>query len=490
VGKIVLINPNSRKTAYQGLADKLAAFEPPIWAGLMATFVRKHGHEAVIVDSNVWQHTPEETAKTVVDIKPNVAAIVVYGHHPSASTQNMPGAGAAAKAIQEADPKLDIIMVGGHVASLPEQTLREEAVDYVATGEGLHAIVDLLNGRRQGSVRGVVYKDLMDHIRKTVEPPLVMDVSQEMPMVAWGLLPMDKYRAHNWHCFGGKSREPYAAVYTTLGCPYHCHFCCIQAPFKRGEAAGGLPPMANSYRRWEPELVVDQLELLADKYGIKNIKIADEMFVLHPVHVESICDGIIERKLDLNIWAYARVDTVRDKMIDKLKAAGFNWLGFGIESAAESVRDAADKSFTQDEMFKTLEKVRKAGINIGANYIFGLPGDTFDTMQQTLDLAIEINAEYANFYSSMAYPGSKLYDDAIKNGWQLPKSWGGYAQHAFDATPLPTGSLSAQEIVRFRDNAFNAYFNNKRYLQMMEQKFGSVVVQEIKSMCIHKLQRQ
>ena len=124
---------------------------------------------------------------------------------------------------------------------------------------------------------------------------LVMDLDAEMRGCAWDLLPMSRYRAHNWHCFGNLPRQPYAAIYTTLGCPYHCSFCCIQAPFKNGEKVLGLGPAVNSYRFWSPDRVVDEIDHLVEVYGIRNIKLADEMFVLNERHVVGICDRLIER---------------------------------------------------------------------------------------------------------------------------------------------------------------------------------------------------
>ena len=275
-----------------------------------------------------------------------------------------------------------------------------------------------------------------------------------------------------------------------MGCPYHCTFCCIQAPFKTGEKELGLKESVNSYRFWGPEAVGTQIDKLVHRYGVRNLKIADEMFVLNPKHVAGICDFIIERGYDLNIWAYARVDTVKDGMVDKLKRAGFNWLGFGIESASERVRDDVDKGFTQDLIFRTLEKVRGAGINVAANYIFGLPEDDTASMQETLDLAMELNAEYANFYCAMAYPGSALYTVALKTGWPLPEKWSGYSQHSVDTVPLPTKHLSASQVLRFRDQAFQTYFTNPVYLNMITRRFGVKTAEHIREMVAHKLVRK
>ena len=239
--------------------------------------------------------------------------------------------------------------------------------------------------------------------------PLLKELDSEMPGMAWDLLPMEKYRAHNWHCFGHLQRQPYASLYTTLGCPFRCHFCCIQAPFRNGERVLGYREGINSYRFWSPEAVIAEIEKLVTRYGVRNIKIADEMFVLNRNHVHTICDQIIERGYDLNIWAYARVDTVQDEeTLEKLRRAGLSWLAFGIEAGSDRVRDDVHKGFERDRIFSTLEKVRRCGINIGANYIFGLPEDDLETMQATLDLALDLNGELANFYCAMAYPGSSF----------------------------------------------------------------------------------
>ena len=491
---LLLVNPGDRRKVYQSLGDDLVAIEPPVWAGLMATFVRCRGISVDILDANAEGLGPDETAERIEEMNPLLTAVVVYGHQPSASTQNMPAAGAVCKAIKAQELKCKVMLVGGHVAALPEQTLREEEADFVCGGEGLHTLVELVESLKVSQQDYTKVSDLWywdgKEVRSNPSAPIVQDLDQEMPGMAWDLLPMNRYRAHNWHCFGHLERKPYAALYTTLGCPYHCSFCCIQAPFKSGEQVLGMKESVNSYRFWSPEKVIDQIDILVNKFGVRNIKIADEMFVLNPKHVSGICDLIIERGYDLNIWAYARVDTVRANLVDKLKQAGVNWLAFGIEAASARVRDDVEKGFGQNDIYRTLEKVREAGINVGANYIFGLPEDDMDTMQETLDMAIEINAEYANFYSTMAYPGSALYNVALRDGWELPETWGGYSQHSFDTRPLPTKHLPASEVLRFRDHAFQVYFNSPRYLDMVAGKFGPETAQHIRVMTEHELERK
>src|SRR3989338_3391906 len=225
----VLINPGSRAHVYQVLGAELAAIEPPVWAGLMATYLGRRGHSVVIIDAEAEELTPDQVAHRVQELKPLLAAVVVYGHQPSASTQNMTAAGALCTAIKQRDPEQSVLLVGGHVAALPERTMEEEDADFVCSGEGPITLLELVQALTSSrpdfsTVRGLLYRQ-DGQIQRTPAAPLVKDLDGEMPGLAWDLLPMEKYRAHNWHALNGLKRQPYAAIYTTLGCPYHCSFC-------------------------------------------------------------------------------------------------------------------------------------------------------------------------------------------------------------------------------------------------------------------------
>jgi anaerobic magnesium-protoporphyrin IX monomethyl ester cyclase len=493
---VLFVNPGGHRRIYQNLTNDLAAKEPPIWAGLLATFQRLRGHSVQILDANALDLDGAQVAAVVQELRPRLVVVVVYGHNPNASTFVMPGAGDVCTAIAAASPAQPLLLVGGHVAALPERTLREENVHFVANGEGAFTIHELVEALRAGGgaadlakVRGLLWWD-GDAVRTNAPAPLVRDLAREMPGMAWDLLPMARYRAHNWHCFGRASRAPYAALYTTLGCPFACTFCCIQAPFKSGEAAAGFDPSLNSYRRFDPDHVVAQVTNLVDQHGIRNFKIADELFLLDKKHVARICDGLAALRADLNLWAYARVDTCRDlELLERMRGAGVRWLALGIESASERVRGDVDKGYRPEAIAKAVGLVQQSGIHVMANYIFGLPEDDLASMRLTLDFAKELGSEFANFFSAMAYPGSQLYRDAVARGWPLPASWSGYSQHSKDCLPLPTRHLTGPQVLAFRDAAFREYFDRPEYRALVARTFGEATVREVQAMVGEPLAR-
>ncbi len=485
---LLIICPGNNRLIYQDLAKEYAAIEPPIWGGLLANFARKLGFGVGLIDQEAEGLNSDQIAGRALEARPRLTAIVVYGQQPSASTQNMTMGKEIASKLRAAAPELKTILLGGHPSSLPERTLQDNEVDFVCQGEGpttleaLLQISDLGDASQLRKVPGLWYRQDGKPAFTTQAAVIPQEeLAERLPGMAWDLLPMDAYRAHNWHCFGNiNQRKPYASIYTSLGCPFRCTFCCINAPFGR-----------STIRCWDPQFVLKELDLLATKYNVKNVKIADEMFVLNESHLLQLCDGIIERGYDFNFWAYARVDTVKERFLEKLKKAGFNWLCLGIESGSKHVRDGVQKGrFKEEDIRAIVRKIQDHGIYVLGNYIFGLPDEDYDSMQATLDLAIELNCEMANFYSGMAYPGSQLYNIAVEKGWRLPEQWHDFSQHSFEQMPLPTEHVTAGEVLAFRDKSWQVYFTNPRYLSRVREKFGQEVVDHLQKLSTFTLRRK
>lgn len=490
---ILFINPGNHKRTYQDLSKEYTAIATPVWTLLLANYTRKRGYTTAIYDVNVEGWDDEGTAKEVLGkYNPELVVMMVYGHNPSASTQTMPAAGKIARDMKSYNKDILIAMGGTHPSALPERTLLEEAIDYVIQGEGAYQIeglLKLIKGKESiKNINGLWYKH-GGIIANTTPSPIIKDLDKELDDYAWDLLPdINNYRAHNMHCFHDfdKStqndfsdiRTPYVAMNTSLGCPYSCHYCCINAIFEKP-----------GIRYWSLEKVFSWFDTLVNKYKVKNVRFDDELFILSPQRVERFCDIMIERGYDVNIWVYGRVDTIRESLLKKLKKAGVNWICLGIESGNDRVRNAVNKNIKKN-IKDTVRMIQTNGIYVLGNYMFGLPEDDINTMNDTLQLAIDLNCEFANFYSVMAYPGSKLYKWASGYESYLPKKWNGFSQLGYETQPLPTKYISAKEVLRFRDEAFHKYHADDRYLNMIENKFGEKVKKHLEKLLNVKLRRK
>lgn len=458
---IVFIRPNAKQKLYQALDDyNLTAIEPPLWSALLAAYTRSHGLDVGIVDFEANANTSQ-----VFDAK--YCVIVVSGSNPSASTMQMSGVAELIRGIRHyGSPK--IVLYGLHPSALPQETLHETDADFVIVGEGFRELVDLV--QKGCSYKGIFYTQKLINLNA-------------LPMPAWDLIDLSNYRAHNWHCFNDiENRAPYGVIYTSLGCPFDCAFCVIHTMFCNKRVV--------RYR--SPDEVVAEIRYLVS-CGVRNIRIIDEMFTLNKQHVADICNKLLASGVNpdgLNMWAYARVGTVDQELLNLMRKAGIRWVCYGFESGSQRVLDDCAKGTKIDDVLSTVRMTRQASIHINANWLFGLPEDDLVSMNETLTLAKTINAEWANFYCAMAYPGSKLYKQALKEGWQLPASWEGYSQYSYSCLPLSTFHVSAGTVLAFRDQAFQSYFNRPEYLEMITQKFGKETALHIKKMCAVRLKRK
>lgn len=502
---VLFINPDSSAKAYQDLSKVYSAIEPPTWALLLAESCRSKGFGVGILDCDAERLSLEESVRRIEDSAPRLVVFVVYGQNPNSGTTSMIGAFELARALKESNPGLPICFVGSHTSALPMEVLANDCVDIVLLNEGVYALHNLLRsnlGTDLPHIKGIGHKQrgpagfpvpTLNPVQHVV-PQERMD--EDMPGYAWDLLPyrekpLDLYRAHFWHAeFDHDKRTPFAAIYTSLGCNFGCDFCMINIVNRVDNSEGINASHSRGMRFWSPAWVSREMSKLADM-GVRTLRISDEMFFLNRKYYEPVLQQAIARGFGFNMWTYSRVDTVRKDMLELFKRAGVNWLALGVEAGNQLVRQEVSKgSFQEVNIREVCEKINDADINIISNYIFGFPEDTLDTMQETLELALELNTEMANMYPCQALPGSPMFHIARKNGWALPDAYEGYAFLSYESQPLPTKHISSAEVLRFRDEAWQTYFTNPAYLDLVENKFGLQQRKNIEDMAAIRLKRK
>ncbi len=478
---ILFINPHSSTKAYQSLSKDYSAKEPPTWALLLAQTCLKNNYKAHILDSDAERHSLDESLDSIKYLAPKICCFVLYGQNPNSGTTSMIGASELASAIKDSNINTKVLFVGSHVSSLPDEVLSEDFVDFVLINEGVYGLLDLLKTNLKDDLdkcQSLGYKIDGKNIfskKSTLVPNDRMDI--DLPGYAWELLPkdnhpLDKYRAHYWHSYFKHDNEKFVSIYSSLGCMFACNFCMINILNRTNLDDSTDASSFKGMRFWSPEFFLSELEVLHD-LGVKHIRLADEMFFLNRKYYIPILQGIIDRGFNFNFWAYARVDTVREDQLELFKKAGVNWLALGIEAGSQTVRQSIEKGRFRDMNVREIVKLIKAyDINVLGNYIFGFPEDTLETMNETLDLALELNCEHANFYACQALPGSPLYTNAIKNNLEVPKKYEEFAFLSYECKPMPTNYVGAKEVLKFRDEAWHKYFENPNFLNLIENKFG------------------
>tara|TARA_R110002110_G_scaffold176155_5_gene380128 strand:+ start:11378 stop:12907 length:1530 start_codon:yes stop_codon:yes gene_type:complete len=502
---VLFIAPSNSEGVYQDLAKDYAGIEPPTWACLLAESCRSVGHSVAILDTHAEGLTLDESASRVKDANPRLICMVVYGQNVNAGTTTMSGAIALSEKIKQIGVTIPISFIGSHVQALPLQTLQKEpSVDIVFTNEGVYALRNLLSQEIRldnlQNVLGIGYRvggQPVLNLPEKIVPQERMDL--DLPGYAWDLLPFkekpfDLYRCPMWHAeYDHTTRSPYAAVFSSLGCMFKCEFCMINIINRSDNDPIGVAGNYNVMRFWSTEFVLKQFDKLI-QMGVENVRIIDEMFLLNKKYYVPLCEGLIERGYGekLRMWAYSRIDTIRQPEVLKLvRAAGIRWLGLGIESGDRNVRLEVSKGKFEDvDIHKVVQQVEAADINVGANFIFGLPTDTLASMQSSLDLALDLAPTMANFYSAMALPGSQLYKNAATDGAPLPEDYEGYSWHSYNTLPLLNRQLTAAEILKFRDEAYQIFHTSPKFLEKIRQKYGDQAVENIVQNTKIKLKRK
>ncbi len=501
---ILFINHGSQKTIYQDLSHKFTAIEPPTWSLLLAQSCRAKGFSVAILDCDAERLTYQEAVERIKYINPRLACFVTYGQNPNSGTTNMEGATNVARMLKD-ESDMRVMFIGSHTSALPHEVLAYDFVDFIAINEGVYTLHELLKFDLDemvfsdaDSVPGLGYKGggkaFLNGGR--IVPQERMDI--DLPGYAWDLLPyknkpLDLYRAHFWHAeFDHAKQTPFASLYTSLGCRFKCSFCMINILNRKSTEPGAVSSDTNVMRFWSPELMVKEFDTLTSM-GVTSIRLSDEMFFLDKRYFEPLLTQLAAKDYakDIRMWAYSRVDTVREKYLELFRSAGVKWLALGIEAANQNIRREASKGSFEDVDIRDIVKLtRDSGINVISNYIYGFPHDTEETMKQTEDLALELNTEMMNAYPCMALPGSPLYWEALGKGMPLPTKFSEWSFLSYDSRPMATDFVSAADVIRQRDGAWERYFNRPEYLDLVEKRFGMVARNNIQEMAKIKLKRK
>lgn len=477
--EIVLASVNAKAALYAATADEFSAIAPNIHLGMLAAYLKSLGLPVRVIDCEPEGVTMNQLAEIIARDVPTMFGVICTGANPSSSTMTMAGVVKFFNESWKEIPGTTTFIWGPHPTVLPELTLKQTGVDYIVRGEGFETIPRLYqsmttDSKELSSIPGLAYFAGGEY-HQTVEPPLFKDMS-DLPPIDYDVMKPSGYRAHNWHCFGDmENRSPYMIVWTSFGCPFSCSFCCVNNLF--------FGKRIQRFRKIE--LAVDEISLLYEKYGVRNFRIFDELFVVRQDRVDEFCDRLEAKGYpDLNMWCYAREDTVTKQILNRLRKVGMNWISYGFESANPAVM-AALKKGSGGNTDSVIRMTQDAGLSICADVMFGAPGEDMDAMKRTYDFLTHYNFEWGNMYPFFAYPGTQYFDPATP-----PKSWDTYSLYGYECAPAGTEFLTPAQVLKFRDDSFINYHSRPEYLEMIERKFGNDTRAHIERMTAVPLRRK
>ena len=425
--------------------------EYPIYLAYTAAVVEQAGFEVSFIDAIMDELSIEAFAQQVHDLGPRLALL-------ETSTPSIAFDLETAAAIKALSPETFVALMGSHVTYFDRQTVAENpAVDAVIRGEFEYTAADLARtleashgpltspGQRLEGVLGLTYRDATGDIRVNPARPLFEPLDQ-MPFPARHIIKGEGYRAGIYS--GG---HPTAMV-SSRGCPYRCTFCLWPDTM-----------YGHNFRARSAVNVVDEIEEAVRTYGHDEIYFDDDTFTIDRQRVMDICRLIQERGLEQEMeWiAQCRVDTVDREMLEAMKAAHCGYILFGVESGSPQMLKKMKKGITLDKIRSAFKLTREVGIKTQAFFLFGMPGDTQETIRETMDLAKEINASSTQFAIAIPHPGTALYEECRANGWLTSEDW---ADYTAESSLIETPWLTAEEVEEARLRAYREYYYRPRFI--------------------------
>jgi len=411
---------------------------------LIAAVLEKEGHQVTVVDANVLGLQPEEIVYRVTD-----ADVVGL----TAMTPTVNTAASIAHYIKQANSNSTVILGGAHAILLPEETLATiPEVDVIVRGEGEETIIDLLRALEHkqplSKIQGISYRQ-DGKVISTDARSAIVDLDS-LPFLAYHLLPMRGYRPHPPH---GRAL-PFAAIITSRGCPYRCSYC-------------SKPVFGDNYRGQSSKRVVDEIAYHKRKFGIKEFAFYDDVFTLDKQRAYAIADEIIERGLKIDWTCETRVNLVDKELLRYLKQAGCYSIAYGIESGSQEIVNTLNKDITLEQAEEAVSLSREVGLQTIGYFMIGSPGESPETIRQTIQFAKNLKLDFAQFSITIPLPGAKLYKLYIdgRKGESIPWESFVYADFKKSITPIfESNQLNKDDIQKWIKRAYKEFYLRPSYI--------------------------
>lgn len=455
--KVFVINPPFKaqygkfsRESRSPAVTKSGALYYPLWLIYAAAYCQKQGHHVEFLDAPA-KPMDETQSLEIIKERGIGTRLFVLG----TSTPSIHNDVRFAESLKQQYPKAFILLVGTHPSALPEETLGlSAAVDAVAIAEFDQTVADLAEALEQGmdvkEVKGLcIRRNGGSFVRTPAQPP--MKQLDEIPMAAQFI----KENLDPRDYFFAAATYPSIQIFTGRGCPFRCNFC-VYPQTMHGHA----------FRSRSAENIVAEFQYIADNFpDVHEVVIEDDTFTAIKKRVIEVCRLLVERKLNKRLqWlCNARVDLDLETM-KAMKAAGCRLIIPGIESGSQEILDNIKKGTKVEQFYSYVANAKKAGLLIHACYMVGNQGETPETMEQTLELALKLNTDTAQFFPLIPYPGTEAYEWNMKHGY-VERDYDKYVQEdGSHNTVLNLPGLSAQQMVDFCNRARKRYYLRPRYI--------------------------